>query len=274
MRTFYEKDVFMPFSEFIENLDLDCANYRSGTIPIIQCGNRIGNDIFYKSFRGRADVKISFSSGVGSRVYIGSEFEGSLNLQISASNCLVYIGNFSRLNDVTIKIRSDMGRVFVGNGVTTSGKNLWLNGSSVGFPKDIVIGDDCMFSWGVTIRNTDGHPIYDVKSWEVLNSASSPLIIEPHCWIGQNATILKNVTVGACSIVALGAVVTKSVARFSSASGAPSVVRSIEGKLWSRGSKRSMLEALKYLERYAVKGSFSLPNINTSAAESDELFDD
>lgn len=169
----------MPFSEFIENLDLDCANYRSGTIPIIQCGNRIGNDIFYKSFRGRADVKISFSSGVGSRVYIGSEFEGSLNLQISASNCLVYIGNFSRLNDVTIKIRSDMGRVFVGNGVTTSGKNLWLNGSSVGFPKDIVIGDDCMFSWGVTIRNTDGHPIYDVKSWEVLNSASSPLIIEP-----------------------------------------------------------------------------------------------
>lgn len=70
----------------------------------------------------------------------------------------------------------------------------------------IIIGDDCLFSKGISIRNEDGHTIIDNDTQECI-SLPKDTIIGNHVWIGWHVTILKgsvigdNSVVGACSLV-------------------------------------------------------------------------
>lgn len=66
----------------------------------------------------------------------------------------------------------------------------------------IEIGNECMFSNGVALYNTDGHPIYSLcnETSEVSRKPTNiknptKLTIGNHVWIGKNATILKGVTI-------------------------------------------------------------------------------
>ena len=51
-----------------------------------------------------------------------------------------------------------------------------------------------------------------------------PVIISNNVWIGMNATILKGVTIGENSVVAAGAVVTKSVPANVVVGGNPAII--------------------------------------------------
>ncbi|HEX8899049.1 MAG TPA: DapH/DapD/GlmU-related protein, partial [Chthoniobacterales bacterium] len=53
---------------------------------------------------------------------------------------------------------------------------------------------------------------------------SAPVIISDNVWIGMNAVILKGVTIGENSVVAAGAVVTKSVPANVVVAGNPAVI--------------------------------------------------
>ena len=59
-------------------------------------------------------------------------------------------------------------------------------------------------------------------SWEF--AESSPIKICDNVWIGRDARILKGVTIGEGSIVALGAIVTKDVPPYSIVAGNPASV--------------------------------------------------
>lgn len=86
-------------------------------------------------------------------------------------------------------------------------------GSNVGFNRNcivicrerITIGEKCVFGPNVVIYdhdhlfNTDG-----IKSNEY---KSSPILIEPGCWIGANAIILRGATIGEGSVIGAGTVV-------------------------------------------------------------------
>lgn len=63
-----------------------------------------------------------------------------------------------------------------------------------------------MFSYGITIRNSDAHLIYDASSGNRINFAK-PVIIGNHCWISQNTLILKGTNIGEGTILGAGAVV-------------------------------------------------------------------
>lgn len=56
---------------------------------------------------------------------------------------------------------------------------------------------------------------------EKYNPYDLPVVIEDGCWIGANVTILKGVTIGRGSVVAAGAVVTKSCEPYSIIGGIP-----------------------------------------------------
>jgi acetyltransferase-like isoleucine patch superfamily enzyme len=61
---------------------------------------------------------------------------------------------------------------------------------------------------------------------------SAPIAIEDDVWIGCRATILKGVTIGKGSVVAAGAVVTKSCPHHSLIGGIPAkIIR--EGVVWT-----------------------------------------
>jgi carbonic anhydrase/acetyltransferase-like protein (isoleucine patch superfamily) len=91
------------------------------------------------------------------------------------------------------------------------------DGTRISAQNSISIGKDCAISWGVTIIDDDGHgfgpPPY-----------SAPIIIEDNVWVGCNATILKGVTIGTGSVVAAGAVVTRSCPPYSLIGGVPARV--------------------------------------------------
>jgi acetyltransferase-like isoleucine patch superfamily enzyme len=73
----------------------------------------------------------------------------------------------------------------------------------------VIIGGDCMFANDIDIRTGDSHSVIDIQTGQRLNFAGD-VVISRHVWIAPHTVILKGVTIGENSIIATGAVVTKS----------------------------------------------------------------
>lgn len=92
----------------------------------------------------------------------------------------------------------------------------------------MTIGKKVIFGPHPTII-TGGHRIdvvgkYIMDSKEKLPENDAPVVIEDDVWIGANVTRLKGVTIGRGSVVAAGAVVTKSCPPYSIIGGVPAKV--------------------------------------------------
>lgn len=124
------------------------------------------------------------------------------------------------------------------NGHCAIGDFTLLNGALIMAEERIEIGSHCLISWNVGIADSDFHPL-DAAQRRIDAHAlapffkdrpprpklrTAPVIIRDNVWIGMNAVILKGVTVGENSVVAAGAVVTKSVPPNVVVAGNPAVV--------------------------------------------------
>lgn len=85
----------------------------------------------------------------------------------------------------------------------------------------LTIGEKIIFGSKPTIITGDhridiiGKYIMDVTDKEKGSEHDAPVVIEDDVWCGANVTILKGVTIGRGSVVAAGAVVTKSCPPYS-----------------------------------------------------------
>src|SRR6185437_12637582 len=107
----------------------------------------------------------------------------------------------------------------------TIGDFTLLNGALIMAEEKIDIGSYCLISWGVGIADSDFHPLEPAQRLIDAQAlapffkdrpprprlTTAPVKICNNVWIGMNAVILKGVTIGDNSVVAAGAVVTKSV---------------------------------------------------------------
>ena len=88
--------------------------------------------------------------------------------------------------------------------------------------ESVTIGDNVLIASNVLITDSDhvvepgGPPVTRNPRF-----ITRPVVIEPSCWIGQNAVILKGVTIGRESIVGANSVVTRDVAPHSIVGGNP-----------------------------------------------------
>lgn len=105
------------------------------------------------------------------------------------------------------------------------------DGSRIATQQEISIGKKCAISFGVTIMDDDGHGFGDPPY-------SKPIYIEDNVWIGCNVTVLKGVRIGQGSVLAAGAVVTKSCPPQSLMAGVPAKVIK-EGIVWTDAAKIS-----------------------------------
>ncbi len=96
----------------------------------------------------------------------------------------------------------------------------------------VVIGRDCMFANDIEIRASDSHAILDAASGQRLNPARD-IVIGDHVWIAAHAIVLKGVEIGRDSVVAAGAVVTRSCPPGVILAGNPAKVIK-EGITWRR----------------------------------------
>ena len=72
----------------------------------------------------------------------------------------------------------------------------------------ISIGKNNMWSYGIDIRDTDGHPIRNDDNVRV--NCNKPIVIGNKVWIGNRCQILKGVTIADNTIISSSSIVTKS----------------------------------------------------------------
>src|SRR4051794_13800540 len=124
------------------------------------------------------------------------------------------------------------------NGQCRVGDFTLLNGALLMAEERIEIGSHCLISWNVGIADSDFHPLAPAQ--RIIDAhalapffkdrparpelRTKPVVISNNVWIGMNAIILKGVTIGENSVVAAGAVVTKSVPANVVVAGNPAVI--------------------------------------------------
>lgn len=156
--------------------------------------------------------------------YSGAFLKGS-SFRIRGKNNIIEFGPKARLFNCSITIIRDNVKLLVGGGSTIiSNVHFWLqdDNSTIAIGEDftmegghiaategesITIGNDCMFSEDVEIRNGDSHSIIDVVSGKRLNKAQS-VIIKEHVWLTAHVRVLKGAVVPSNSIVGNSSVVT------------------------------------------------------------------
>jgi acetyltransferase-like isoleucine patch superfamily enzyme len=126
------------------------------------------------------------------------------------------------------------------SGYIEIGDYSYISSACIAANSRIIIGKYVHIAGGVTIVDTDFHPLDPgsrirdtVAISTVGNKAlrplfhSSPVVIEDDVWIGYNATILKGVRIGKGSVIQPAAVVLKDVPPYSKVYGNPAIVETI-----------------------------------------------
>ncbi len=124
-------------------------------------------------------------------------------------------------------------------GKITVGENTFIGqGTSLQAKERITIEKNVIIANGVVILDNNNHPtdpaqrlnmsacadfLHD-ELWSWRDAASAPVTVEENVWIGRDARILKGVTVGHGSIVAMAAVVTHDVPPYTVVAGNPARV--------------------------------------------------
>ncbi|WP_160936922.1 acyltransferase [Teichococcus coralli] len=163
-----------------------------------------------------------------------------------ADNCLV-LGDTEGKVALRLTVRGDNCLFLAGAGMSANEANILLQGEG----RSIVIGDDCMASSGVAIRNSDSHAIIDLEAAEQVNPPRDVEIGE-HVWLANGAVVLKGVRIGAGCIVAARALVSRDLPPCCLGAGMPArVIR--RGVTWSRRLTPSRAEIAALVKRFEAR---------------------
>lgn len=110
-------------------------------------------------------------------------------------------GGMTKVVNTVFYMEDDGSSISIGRDFTMEGGHI---ASTEG--KSIIIGDDCMFSNDVEIRNGDSHPILDKETGKRTNNAAL-VTIGDHVWITAHVRVLKGVIIHDGSIMGDSSVV-------------------------------------------------------------------
>jgi acetyltransferase-like isoleucine patch superfamily enzyme len=175
------------------------------------------------------------------------------NTVIDSSSC--FKKYFSRLS-VGLKVGSHVtlqspALATEANACIEIGDYSYISSAVIAAYEKITIGSHVYIAGGVTIVDTDFHPLDAAARLEDTIAISTvgdksrrpafdslPVSIGDEVWIGFNATILKGVTIGKGSVIQPGAVVSKHVPPYSTVSGNPAHIEPLsDGKDVCAGSQ-------------------------------------
>ncbi|WP_157774521.1 acyltransferase [Aeromonas sp. CU5] len=147
-------------------------------------------------------LQVSFSgTGNSVTVYEGTDFHKCQIICGSGTN--IHIGKTRHhvKHMIIAGRRATNAVVRIGDNFSCVGCQINMNESG-----SVYIGNDCMFSFGITIWTSDGHTMFDNDTLECLNQGKD-VIIGNHVWVGYHVNLMKgsvvsdNSVVGACSVV-------------------------------------------------------------------------
>ena len=184
------------------------------------------------------------------QIQLAGVFLSHCNWDIEGTGNTLAIGSGTQLRRLKVFIRGNHNRIEIGPECLVKAGSLWLegDGNTIRLGADTTIeeahlaategttlelGRDCMLAFGVELRSSDSHAIYDQVTGIRLNPPAD-IKLGDHVWIAAHATVLKGVTVGEGAVIGTRSVVTHNVPPHSVACGVPAkVVRS--GVRWTRG---------------------------------------
>lgn len=167
--------------------------------------------------------------GSGNIIIIHPETRlSSCLLFIKGSNCKIEIGKHCILANTQLWIEDDLGIISIGSNTTCEGAHI-----AVTEGKSITIGNDCMLSSNIQLRNGDSHSILDLSNKKHRINNAKDTTIEDHVWIGEGVRILKGALIKSNSIVGTGSVVTNVVENNSIYAGNPAK-KIKENIIWDR----------------------------------------
>jgi acetyltransferase-like isoleucine patch superfamily enzyme len=103
------------------------------------------------------------------------------------------------------------------------GDNCRVNGAYIHAQKGINIGKNCVIAAGVNVIDSNGHELYSGDRTRGRDTAKE-IAIGDNVWIGLNAIILKDTSIGNNSVVAAGSVVKGNFPENSLIQGNPAVL--------------------------------------------------
>lgn len=138
------------------------------------------------------------------------------------------LGNNSTIEDFST-VNNGVGNVIIGNGVRIGMSNVLIG--------PVKIGNNVIFAQNIVTSGLNhGYENIDMPICKQ-PTTTNEITVEDDCWIGANAVITAGVTIGKHSVIAAGAVVTKSIPPFSIAVGNPAKVikqYNFETKQWNK----------------------------------------
>ena len=178
-------------------------------------------EIYYKlsAFRYRFSLR---KMGKRCQIRFGSRFLGGRYMTFGDGFVLstgAVFAVYPTYGGVDNPVMKEEGRgIVIGNHVSAN-RNLTIYCAD-----SVEIEDDVMMGSGILITDNDHGIDPTQKDFRCQPLITRPVKIGKGCWIGERASILSGVEIGEHSIVAAGAVVTKSIPPYSIAAGVPARV--------------------------------------------------
>ena len=150
------------------------------------------------------NLKIIFNGDNNTvKVHASTLFRNEIILILESDNNVFFGKNCGLTINITTPMKAC--NLYVGN-------NVYSNGTCINMHDEaglsVHIENNVMFSYDTTIRPSDGHTIYDIKTGKILNVPMG-VVIGRHCWIGMKSTILKGANIPQNSILSAGAIYTR-----------------------------------------------------------------
>lgn len=159
------------------------------------------------------------------KLHIGADGYG---IDPRIDRCRIYIKN----GELTSWCSTDIKKgaiIVINDGWLSIGCNTNINtNTEIYCSNRISIGNRCLVSRGVVIRDTDAHQYaYDGKEPEY---RTAEVIIDDDVWIGQNSMIMPGTHIGYGAVIGAGAIVTKDVPPACLVAGVPASIKKVDVK--------------------------------------------
>lgn len=195
-------------------------------------------------------------SGKNNVLYVADgarQIRSSINFLGDSS--VAYIGSSTRNATITADIYHES-VLYIGRELSTNG----VLKLSLSERKSIIIGDDCMFSYGIFLRTSDPHLLYSTSDYTRINPSQS-VIVGDHVWISQNVLMLKGASIGSGSVIGANSILSKAYPSNVAVAGAPArVVR--EDIFWKRPSVHAYTAADSESSMQSDPGLFIFDDVN------------
>ena len=152
---------------------------------------RENGNVIYGDLSKQVNLKLNFKGKNNIIFFAGGS--RNVNITFGGSNGVLFVGENAELTG-GIDLRNSS-LFYIGNGFTSNGTQFRVLES-----KNIIVGNDCMFSWSIWVSTADHHLIMDSNTNNRVNFSKS-VYIGDHVWCGQELAISKGVFIASGAII-------------------------------------------------------------------------